>query len=418
MYEIRDPIYGFISINELEREIINHPTFQRLRRIHQLGLTDMVYPGSTHSRFEHSLGVMHFATLMFEALISKDNYKKKIKNELKYNNDDFLRDRQLIRLSALLHDIGQPPFSHSSEDLFPKNPKTKKHYNHEDYSCAIIKEVIKDVIENSKFNEYKIKANEVSALIEGNHEILGKRVFWKNLISGQIDADRGDYLLRDSHHIGVKYGVYDYSRLINTLSVGFEPEEKELVLCIDEDGKYVAESLVIARYLMFTQVYFHKTRRAYDFHIQEAMKYILNNENFPTPKKINDFLTLNDSTIYAKIFESRNKNENCKAIVERNHIRLVYSSKIQTDESEKMFGNKKSELRSCNIWFYEDKVSKTWYKINLGEEEERELLIKNDNEELNPLSKISKIAKNIGEIKEKRLYVWPKDKDKAEEVLK
>ena len=108
-FEIRDPIHGFIELDDWERDIVNDPVFQRLRRIRQLGLTDMVYPGATHSRFEHSLGVMHIATRMFDAIVSR----RRDFLEATYNYDDvgLARDRRILRLAALLHDVGHAPFS-------------------------------------------------------------------------------------------------------------------------------------------------------------------------------------------------------------------------------------------------------------------------------------------------------------------
>jgi len=224
-FEIRDPIYGFIEFNEWERDIINHPVFQRLRRIRQLGLTSMIYPGAMHTRFEHSLGVMHLATKMFDNIIKKDKNKRLLEDELGYGEGGFERDKQLLRLAALLHDVGHAPFSHASEELFPSNPKNNKYFKHEDYTVAIIKGPLREAIEKHPINgNYRIRADEVSDLIMGNPKILGKRVFWKVIISSQLDADRGDYLLRDSLHCGVKYGIYDVERLLVTLALGKDPE--------------------------------------------------------------------------------------------------------------------------------------------------------------------------------------------------
>lgn len=147
-YEFRDPVHGFIELNEWERDIINQPAFQRLRRIKQLAWTDMVYPGATHTRFEHSLGVMHVATRIFDTLRQRD---EQLLEELGYENLD--RQRQLVRLAALLHDIGHPPFSHATEELFPSDPNTKKPYSHEQYSAAIVEHELKEVIENHPFNK-------------------------------------------------------------------------------------------------------------------------------------------------------------------------------------------------------------------------------------------------------------------------
>lgn len=213
LHELRDAIYGFISFNDWEKQIINHSAFQRLRRIKQLAFTDMVYPGANHTRFEHSVGVMHLATLMYEAIIADDENRKLLAEYMSYADAGLKRDKQLIRLAALLHDIGHAPFSHASEDVMPLNDKTKKPYKHEDYSSAIITGPLRTVIEDHQINKsnYKISADEVAALLEGNVSILEGKLFWKVIISSQLDADRGDYLIRDSHHIGVKYGIYDYA---------------------------------------------------------------------------------------------------------------------------------------------------------------------------------------------------------------
>ena len=142
---------------------------------------------------------------------------------------------------------------------------------------------MRDAIEDHPINRRNcgIEAEEVAALIEGNTEIIGERIFWRVLISSQLDADRGDYLLRDSYHTGVKYGIYDHSRLINTLSLGTDPESEDVVLGVNKDGWHVAESVVIARYQMFTQVYFHKTRRAFDYHLKNAMIKTLDGGKLP-----------------------------------------------------------------------------------------------------------------------------------------
>lgn len=277
-YKIRDPIYGFIKLDAQEMDIVNSPYFQRLRRIKQLSLTDMVYPGASHTRFEHSLGVMQMASDMFDNIVkNKRNLERLI---LTQNNLE--RPRKIIRLAALLHDVGHAPFSHSGEDSMPFIiPTTKEsRYEHEDYSIASVKFLFRDLIEKHPFVEnLGIKAEDVTALL-GDQTVLPTRtsVIWKELISGQIDADRADYLLRDSLHIGVNYGLYDRNRLVNCITVG-ESDEETCFLAIEEGGWHVAESLVIARYHMFSQVYFHPVRRAFDFHVSEAIKEVLKTSN-------------------------------------------------------------------------------------------------------------------------------------------
>jgi len=216
-YEIRDPIHGFIELNEWERDIVNHPVFQRLRRIRQLGLTDMVYPGAMHTRFEHSLGVMHVATKMFDQIVKRR--QDFLETELSFTAGGLERDRVLVRLSCLLHDVGHAPFSHAAEGLMDKDPATNKSYKHENYSAAAVAFLMQDVIENHPLNQnYKITAQEIADFLNGRLA-LGRVLLWRSLVSGQLDADRADYLLRDSHHIGVAYGRYDLNRLLVTLTI-------------------------------------------------------------------------------------------------------------------------------------------------------------------------------------------------------
>ncbi len=419
-YEIRDPVYGFITFNDWEKEIINHVAFQRLRRIRQLALTDMVYPGAEHTRFEHSLGVMHLATLMYDAIISNDYNRKILEERLSYNDAGLKKDRELIRLAALLHDVGHAPFSHASEDIMPINNLIGKPFKHENYTTAIIKGPLKDAIENHQINttNYKISAEEVAALIEGNVAILGKRIFWKVLISSQLDADRGDYLLCDSHHIGVKYGIYDHARLLNTLALGIEPESEEVVLGVGKDGWHIAESIVIARYQMFTQVYFHKTRRAFDYHLQEAMKTVIRGGKLPAPEELEDFMKLDDIALWT-LFKENNTDFNCGSILSRDHIRKIYStSETPTNKDEKKAEKNKEKLSKKGIWFYEDKAENLWYKFNVDDKENKEIMIINDDGKAYPLSKDSSIVKNMGAVKQIRIYVKSGDREVAEEALK
>jgi HD superfamily phosphohydrolase len=142
-YEIRCPVHGFVPFNDWERDVINHPAFQRLRRIRQLAWTDYVYPGAMHTRFEHSLGVMHIASQLFDAIVRRSSGI--LKTDLGFSPEDLERDRQIARFTALLHDTGHGPFSHAAEDVFPKDDKGK-HYKHEAYSAVVIQHVMVDPI--------------------------------------------------------------------------------------------------------------------------------------------------------------------------------------------------------------------------------------------------------------------------------
>jgi HD superfamily phosphohydrolase len=187
-YEIRCPIHGFIELNEWERDIINQPAFQRLRRIRQLGLTDYVYPGAMHTRFEHSLGVMHVATRMYDSIVARS--AEVLKAELGYNDDGLRRDRMIVRLAALLHDVGHAPLSHAAEEIMPTKPDGTR-YKHEDYTAAIIRQELREVIDSHPYNRtnYGITAETTAQLIEGTALLPQGLLFWQQVVASQLDAD-------------------------------------------------------------------------------------------------------------------------------------------------------------------------------------------------------------------------------------
>ena len=281
-YEIRCPLHGFIVINDWEREIISQPAFQRLRRIRQLAWTDLVYPGAMHTRFEHSLGVMHVATRLYEAVV--EHSAEVLQSELAYNREGLDRHRTLVRLTALLHDVGHGPFSHAAEELLPAREDGSK-YEHEDYSAAVIKNKLRDVIEQHPLNRNRgFYVEDITALLEGSSRAK-HALFWRELITGQMDADRMDYLLRDSLHAGVDYGRFDWRRLMHTVEAVPGRDGGAPRLGVSEGGWHAAEALVLARYFMFTQVYFHKSRVACDHHLRKTLAQMMPGGYFPPPQR-------------------------------------------------------------------------------------------------------------------------------------
>jgi HD superfamily phosphohydrolase len=260
-YRVRDAVHSFIHFDEIERKIIDSRPFQRLRNIKQLAFCYYVYPGAMHARFEHSLGVMELATRYFDHFRdSKPNerlFRKNFRGFMKREDA-----RRLLRLTALLHDIGHLPYSHSGESILPDGKK------HEDVSVAIIQksEVAKII---KKYLSKEVLKQVALLLTKG--EVPPELTILKQIIAGQFDADRMDYLIRDSHHCGVAYGNFDYQRLLETLRV--IPDDKGgLQLAIERGGVHSLEALILARYFMFAQVYFHRTRRLYDKYLEEFLK--------------------------------------------------------------------------------------------------------------------------------------------------
>jgi len=373
--QIRDAIYGFIELDKQEIAIISDPSFQRLRRIKQLAFTDMVYPGACHTRFEHSLGVMQMATDMYEHIFS--SHADKIKNYLKIESEYFTREkeylRKIVRLAALLHDVGHAPFSHAGEDLMPVNPESGKHYKHEHYSVCAIKTIFKKYIEDAELsNRFSIKDTDITAMLDDNESVLygdARHLFLRQIISSQIDADRADYLLRDSVHLGVSYGYYDRHRFISCLSIGnIESEddgcESGLTLAIDKKGINVAESLVIARYQMFNQVYFHKVRRIYDYHLASALAEVLPEVGcidgiFPDPASIGEYMKLDDWVIQGAILKN-GSGKHCKIIRERRHYKASYTTSDPPTVEDEEKVKKLQELDPNG--YLDDNAKTSWYK--------------------------------------------------------
>ncbi len=219
---INDPVYGFITIPyEIIFDIVEHPWFQRLRRIQQLGLSHLVYPGAIHTRFHHALGAMHLMGKAIHVLRSKG---KEITE----------KEAEAVTIAILLHDIGHGPFSHALEKTILTN------VHHEEMSILFMKQL------NAELN------NRLSLAIDIFTNSYHKR-FLHQLVSSQLDVDRLDYLTRDSYFTGVHEGVIGYDRLIEMMDV----EDDELV--IEHKGIYSVEKFIIARRVMYWQVYLHKT---------------------------------------------------------------------------------------------------------------------------------------------------------------
>ena len=422
IHNVRDPVHGFIPYGDWELGIINHPAFQRLRRIRQLALTDFVYPGATHTRFEHALGTMHVATQMFDSIVLRqENY---LKTQRGYDDSGLRRDRQIVKLAALLHDIGHSPFSHSGETLFPTHADSESRYHHEEYSARIIATVFQDAIENHPGNaNYEIKAIDVADLITGTTSTRSnasvRRLIWRPLVTSQLDADRCDYLLRDSLHAGVSYGKYDLDRILTTLSLGLD-ESDDPVVAIELGGWHAAEGLIIARYMMFTQVYFHHTRLALDHHVEQTLSYVLTQEygrpEFPPPDDANleEYLKWDDWVMFGRIAQGA-AGEHGEFIRNRELFRSVYNTtETPTDVENQTFDSLVESLGDL-VGGVSD-ASKSWYSLD-----DQDLQIVPDNAPVprqgRPLSAYSTIVRNMRPVAQRRIFVKPSDRAAAQSIL-
>jgi len=316
---LNDPVYGFITMpSELIFDLVEHPYFQRLRRIKQVGMSHLVYPGALHTRFHHALGAMHLMSLAISALREKG---------VEITADE----AEGALVAILLHDIGHGPFSHSLEYSLVEN------VNHEVISGLLMERLNRD-FDNQLNTGINIFNNRIS------------KHFLHQLVSSQLDMDRLDYLSRDSFYTGVSEGVVSNQRIIKMLNV-FDNK-----LVVEEKGIYSIEKFIVARRLMYWQVYLHKTvvaaekllisilRRA-KFCVKQgqevfgspALQFFLKNnfsrEDFVSnPKVIDTFVLLDDFDIMGAIKVWQNHDDKILSdlsfrLVNRKLMRVVLSSK-------------------------------------------------------------------------------------------
>ncbi len=273
---IRDPVHRLIRLEKEDLSLIDQRSVQRLRGISQLGLTDRVYPGARQSRFEHALGTLEVATRLLEEMrgrLGLDGLMAPL--GLATTDAQFNRLVRTARHVALLHDIGHAPFSHVTEQLLPRG-------GHEEMTRAILEH--SPVSDALKVWGDEIHDAVLRILDPQDLSLAADQRFIRSLVCGAFGADRMDYLLRDSHCLGVKYGSFDLPRILHTLR---PLETSEGVrLGIERGGVLAAEGMQWARFSMFTQVYFHHTRRILDRHLLDFLRVAIPDGRYPeTPQQ-------------------------------------------------------------------------------------------------------------------------------------
>lgn len=333
-HEIRDPIHVFVRLDDDERKVLDSRPFQRLRHVHQLALSYLIYPGATHKRFEHSLGVMELAGRVFDTVTAREAVTDKILSMLPEiaHSDQKAYWRRVLRMAALCHDLGHLPFSHAAEDeLLPDG------WNHEKLSAALIfSEELQEIWQRVT---PPLRPDDIVKLAVGPTK-AGNRSFtnWEAILSEIIvgdafGADRIDYLLRDSYHAGVAYGRFDHYRLVDTLRILPSPPtdkeggSEEPSLGVEHGGLESAEALLLARYFMFSQVYFHWVRRIYDIHLKDFLKEWLSEGVFSID--LSEHLRMTDVEVTAALRKASENRDaighvSARRIMHHDHFKLLY----------------------------------------------------------------------------------------------
>ncbi len=405
---LNDPVYGFISLqSDIIFDIIEHPVFQRLRHIRQLGLSCLVYPGANHTRFEHALGAVHLTRLAIDVLLSKQVEISKAESEA-------------VSLAVLLHDIGHGPFSHALEHSLVYG------VSHEDISLLLM----------HKLNdEFEGRLDMAIQIFKNQYH----KKFLHQLVSGQLDVDRLDYLRRDSFFSGVVEGTIGSDRIIKMLNV------RDDKLVVEQKGIYSVEKFLIARRLMYWQVYLHKTvlaaeqvlinilKRAkelaaagVELFAPPAFLFFLENsvdQNYFDNKTnaallIKNFISLDDADILCSIKQWTKHPDRIlallsDAIINRKLFRIQiddepFNEKILIRYKEKAIKHMKMNAEEVNYFVFSGKVTNNIYQMNSND-----IVVLQKDNTTKSIDKASDIdMKAISKSVEKHFLCYPKELDK------
>ena len=344
MMHIRDPIHGAIAITPDERALVDSPQYQRLRNVKQLGFADLAFPGATHTRYAHGLGAMAMATKVFDALA----------DQLELEPADHDRFRQTLRLAVLFHDLGHAPLSHATERIMPPvaelrlpawvaRGKPERQADHEDYTLKLVLDSGLAAEIHRRMGPLGIEPVHIAALISGKtppgpypFTSRGRDLLpiLRQVVSGELDADRMDYLQRDSFFTGVNYGKFDSDWIVQNLSS--VERDRRVHLALQQRAVFAFEDFLLSRYHMFLGVYFHYASVGYEMLLQRfcetsAGEYVL-------PPDPDAYLGCDDVQLLSALRAS--KNPWALRIVRRQGYRLlsendenVREQKEQLDEA-------------------------------------------------------------------------------------
>ena len=420
-FKICDPLYDYIYLDEDEAKIINHAIFQRLRAIRQLGFSEQAFPSGTHNRFTHSLGVCHLAGKAFDSIFSQNK-------DLPISPKKKQTFRKLVRVSALLHDIGHGPLSHSSESLMPpleylglekylKKAKGRP-ARHEDYSLKFIME--KEGL-YSLLKEIKLEPTTIAWLL--HPDFVGDNSFFeegglnflpllRQIISSEFDVDRMDYLSRDSLSCGVKYGLVDFTWLISHFD--FYIKNQNLFLAVAGRALYTLESMLLGRQHMRLIVYFHQKSAIYN----QMLKNYSKECQWYLPADIKEYVSFTDDLLFEKLRKDENKEWARRIIEKKPYLRLYESVHTKENEaqSQSEIASLESHLKKEGLEFIA--INSEKHAIKPSKPKTYPVYLKN-----RALNQVQELNRSVAFLKLpqrrlQRIYVRPEDMSQANKLLK
>ncbi len=355
---IYDSVHGFIYFSSLERDLIDSYAFQRLHYLHQVGVAYLVYPGATHTRFEHSLGVMHVASQIFDQIMRK------------YDKDQPLETaywRQVVRFAAICHDLGHLPFSHTAESILLEKG------GHEKWTLDLIESSVLKPIWDRFQEEYPGQdvIQDIIKLSLGEKKLAEVRTGqgftpWQKVLSQVITgdffgADRIDYLLRDARSTGVSYGLFDYHQLIETLRILpslDSSKEGELTLGIEENGVESCEALLLARHFMHRRVYQYPSVKAYSFHMARFLKLFAQKEQMLS--SLTKYLSYTDNEVLTELrkaflMQTHPGHEDAVAILAKDHRYQAFELSATLEAKDIEEWKSRFQVESVEVFLVDEK---------------------------------------------------------------
>jgi uncharacterized protein len=420
--EIRDPVHGTISLSDAETRVIDTPEYQRLRQIKQLGFSEFSFPGATHNRYLHSIGVSHIAGLAFEQIFKGQKPNKHYK--------------QVLKLAALLHDIGHGPLSHTIEDVMPPlrelkikayehrraKPASDQTANHEDYTVKYITdsplaETLRQAFPD--FEPYHI-ACLLDKTLESKDDFfidqgLDVRPLLSQLVSSELDCDRMDYLERDSYFCGTNYGKFDLLWMLNNLKS--HPIDGKLFMAINRRALYTFDDFLISRHHMHLMVYFHHKSIIYE---EMLNRYLTSKDcTFHLPADINEYTSYTDYKLYEHL--AGQANPWAQRIAERRPYRVL-TEIHSTAESERPKRTKEAlENESIDVIWASSSARLSKYHSATPEDRAYQIFVVDTYDRWDkptPIDKSTEIFQRYeGARIIDRLYVSPEDFKKADQLL-
>ncbi len=427
--EIRDPVHGTIELSDAETLVVDSAEFQRLRQIKQLGFSEISFPGATHNRYLHSIGVTHIAGLVFDHIFKNFPFS---------SNSLFQRFRQVTKLAALLHDVGHGPLSHTTEEVMPslsalkikvyENRKTLQEApvnpraNHEDYTIKYITDSPLTAVLVNAFPD--IGPLHVACLIDktlitGDDFFVDQGIDFRpilsQLVSSELDCDRMDYLERDSFFCGTNYGKFDLPWIVNNLAT--HRQNDQLFLAINRRALYTFDDFLLSRHHMHLMVYTHHKSSIFE----EMLNLYLTSKDcsFHLPAEISEYTRYTDYKLYEHLAQS--KNSWAQRIAERRPFKVLIE--LHNTEESLRPTNIKRALNEAGIQVIWSSSKNRLSKYHSGTPEDRAMQIyvvdQYDRwDRPAPIDQTTEIFKRYeGARIIDRLYVAPEDFAKAETIL-